>query len=369
MITLKNIKNTSGEVADHTIESDQSQIVEGYGHLLMLPACIDTDALKTVAFATDGGVPWLNKVRSYLEGGITTVFDARGCPASNFLQYNDTVQAALQKNKLSLHYHCFCDGNEPALYDSIGKVKEKSVGIKISLDLDKKPIAPPHLSSIDRIFQIAAQENLIVVIAMIQGKEDPAVQRQAAYQSMEKMISFAEKYSTELCLQHVRTAQELALIKEAKEGGILVHSEVAYIHLFVSDREYTHKDSEGSRTFFLPSKDDQEALWNGINEGTVDMVGSAGLLSPPELFVPMMIQGHLEGRLSLGKFIEVTRSNAESIFRLPLNKDVILVDLVEEKDPKPKLNGKEHPMFLWDNKKLKGWAKHTVASGSVFMIG
>jgi dihydroorotase-like cyclic amidohydrolase len=364
MITLKNVKTVSGTVIDHTIESSQSQMIEGYGHLLLLPAFIDPDALKTVD--VNAGKTWLEQARGYVSSGITTVFDAHGRPAHEVLEHLNSVQAALRTEKIGLQYHCFCDGNEPAQYDSIGKIKQKVVGIKISVDLDGKPIAAPHLSAIDRIFQIAAQENLVVTAALVQGHADPSEQRKEAYRSMKKLISFAEKYSAELCLQHVRTSDELTLIKEAKDNGILVFAEAAYIHLFVSDKEFKHVDEKDGRVFFLPNKDDQDALWRGVNDGSLDMVGSAGLLSPPQLFMPMMLQAHLQGRLPLSKLIEVARANTESIFRIPHTEDVVLVDLVEEKEPHQELFGKNHPLFLWQGKKLKGWPKYTVASGNVY---
>lgn len=365
MITLKNIKTLSGDVTDHTIESSASQLIEGHGHLLMLPALIDTDALKTVSFQNDGAEAWLAKARTYLSAGITTLFDARAQPASNLLEHLNQAQSALRKEKLGLHYYCYCDGNEPALYDMIGKIKQKCVGIKISLDLSDKPIAAPHLSAIDRIFQIAAQENLIVIVALIQGEGDVAQQRKTASQSVEKVISFAQKYSAELCLQHVRTAEELTLAKQAKDSGILVYTETAYIHLFVSDKEFTHRDKKKDKTYFLPTKRDQDALWKGINDGTIDMVGSAGLLAPPQIFLTMMLQEYLKGNLQLSRLIEVTRSNAESIFRLPHNEDAVLVDLVEEVAVPANLINEEHPQYLWQNKQFKGWVKYTIAGDTV----
>lgn len=365
MITLKNIKTLSGAVADHILESESSTTIDGYGHLLMLPGLIDIDALKTVTFTENNHTEWLTKAHSYLASGITTIFDAKAQPASDLLDHLNLVLSTLREEKIGVHYHIYCDGNEPAHYDSIGKVKQRIAGIKISLDLSDKPIAAPHLSAIDRIFQIAAQENLIVIVALIQGEGDIAQQRKTSSQSIEKVISYAQKYSAELCLQHVRTAEELALINQAKEAGVLVYAETALMHLFVSDKEFTHKEKEGSRTFFLPTKRDQEALWNGIDNGTVDMVGSAGLLAPPELFLTMLLQEHLKGKLSLGKLIEVTRSNAESIFRLPHNEDVVLVDLVEERAVPAEITTNEQPLYLWKDKKFKGWAKHVIANGVV----
>lgn len=351
MITLKNVKNVAGQVVEHVIESSQSKTLDGEGRLLMLPACIDTDALlpsnPQTAKERDA---WTGEARRYLHAGFSTLFESTSCSASQLQQ----AQRFPIPNSLPLHIHRFFDGTVPEEFDLIGKMQSSVVGIKISLDLADKSIAPPHTSALDRLFQVAAQENMIVAMTLMQGKGSASEQRETAIKTIKQAIDLAEKYSAQLCLQHLRTKEELALVKQAKESGILIYIEVAYAHLFLDEKDTTKSET------FLPSVEDQEVLWSGVREGAIDMVGSAGLLLPPELFLPLMLD-----RLSWEILVERTRKSPEDIFRLHPTSDLILVDL-ETKKPIPQEIVKQYPhMAKWENGTLSGWPANLILNGSL----
>ncbi|MEI8124419.1 MAG: hypothetical protein WCG42_01535 [Parachlamydiaceae bacterium] len=353
MITIKNVKTSAGTIVNHTIDNSNSQVIDGERRLLMIPTMIDIDAIMKTDLNE-------NITNRYIAAGITTIFDAEARSAEEMLKRQE--QTTKQPSPLRVHY--FYKGNNPNEFSLIGKIKQSVAGIKISFDLAEKPIAAPHTSALDRIFQIAAQENMIVVIALLQGKGDTKEQRKTASTHVEHAIKLAEKYSTELCLQHVRTKEELALIKEAKQRGQLVYTEVAYPHLFITEKDFPNGMILNGPVLFLPNDDDQNALWEGIRSGAVDMIGSSGiLLSPPELLLPLLLQAHEEKKISLDKIIEITRVNQEAIFRLPQNHDVVLIDPAGNQTIPEELLAHNSAFSQWKDK-IFSWKIAHVVTGN-----
>jgi len=361
MITIKNVKTFSGAIVNHTIDSPLTQVIDGEQRLLMMPAMIDVDAMIPTASLE-------KKAHLYLEAGITTIFDAVACSAIDIPARLQQIEQLAAKNGEPLRVELFYDGNLPEEFDTIGKIKSSVVAIKISLDLAEKPIAPPHTSALDRLFQIAAQENMIVVIALLQGKKSVADQRETAWAYVEQAINLAEKYSTGLCLQHVRTHEELELIKKAKERGLLIYVEVAYPHLFLNNKEFPQGITFNDATLFLPNERDQADLWDGVRDGAIDMIGSAGIFSPPALLLPLLFEAQAEKRISMDRIVEITRINQEAIFRLPPNQDVVLIDPKNYKEiPQTVTNG--NPIFSrWQGKSLSGWPVHIITSNKVISL-
>lgn len=359
MITIKNVKNLSGMVVEQTIESPITRVIDGEGCLVMIPAIIDIHA----KFRDHES--WQQTAREYLEAGITTVFDANACSAKNITSRRQQVDQLSEKYSLPLHVNFLFDANAPEEFDSIGKNKSSVVAISVSLDLAKKPIAAPHISALDRLFQIAAQENMIVSVTLLQGEGGIAEQRKTAYESVATTIQLAEKYSTELCLQHVRTKEELTLIKDAKDRGLLIHVEVAYPHLFLTDKDFPKGFELGGATLFLPDEQDHHALWEGVHNGSVDMIGSAGGFAPPGLLLPLLMESCAEKRITLDTIVQLTRVNPEVIFRLPSTHDVILLDPKAYKTiPQEIINGNTI-LSRWHELSLSGWPVHVVTGAGI----
>lgn len=345
MITLKNVKTITGDVVNYTIDSPVTHTIDGMSRLLMLPALIDIDSF----FHQDTIV---QHAETCLKSGISRIFDGRGKSPKTLA----TMTIPELVGPLSIFH--YIDGSLIDEYDFIGKAKKQCIGVKAIIELTSSPISTQRLAALDRLFQIAAQENLIVTVSLAQGNGSLKEQRDLAITTIVQAITLAEKYSNQLCLQHLRTAEELVLVKEAKENGILVYAEIAYPHLFISERDIR---GERKSAHFLPNIQDQDALWNGLNDGTIDMIGSGNLLTPPELLLPLLIGATKTKGLRLEKLVAITRLNIESIFRLPPNKDIILVDL-EKNEPFPLNLIEEHllsPEFK--NLKLNGWTQYMIA--------
>lgn len=366
MITLKNVKTLNGLIGELTIESSGSQVIDGKKKLLLLPALIDTDAPKEYAEGPNSQ----SFSNSLLKSGISAIFNPKGSAIQTIKQRTSIINGLRVYEVLS--------GITSDDFDGIGKVASKTVAIKTTVDLAQTKMESPHHSALDRLFQIAAQQNLVVIITLLQGRGAMEAQRKNALAAVEQTIRLAEKYSGQLCLQHLRATEEVSLVREAKRHGILVSGEVAYPHLFVNDSDVKNikNDKPGAANEavpFLPNEKDQKALWEAVNDGTIELIGSGGSLLSPELMLPLLLEAVTQGRMKFETFVAVTRQNTEAIFNLSAVKDVVLVDLEKELpiDAGLGTEKKQGPLALAlaagrKNKMLKGWPVCTIANGVVY---
>ncbi len=93
-------------------------------------------------------------------------------------------------------------------------------------------------------------------------------------ESIAYAISLVQKFGTAFHVAHLSTAQGIGLVKAAKEDGLPVTCEVAPHHLFLSIEDYNTLGTLGKMNPPLRSKEDQEALWKGIEDGTVDCIAT-----------------------------------------------------------------------------------------------
>jgi dihydroorotase len=73
---------------------------------------------------------------------------------------------------------------------------------------------------------------------------------------------------------HVSTARTVALVREAKRRGLPVTCEVTPHHLALTDEACAHYDTSTKVMPPLRTAADQEALLEGLNDGTIDCIAT-----------------------------------------------------------------------------------------------
>lgn len=367
MITLKNIRTLSGHVAEHTFPSPQTQTIEGNDHLLMLPAWIDTDI--TLGKLNDNSVQkWEKIALELLLTGATTIIDNTGIPPDAAKRRKEQLAAFFKSSNIPLRLHSVFDGTTPGTFEEMGRNKEAVIAIKTSLELlYSSNIIGMHANPAEHLFQLAAQENMLIIVSLSQHTD-----RQAALAEVDRAIELAEKFNTEICLQHVRTKEELEHIQQAKAREMLVYTEVAYQNLLFTDEDLKQQDKADTRTF-LPTQDDHIALWKGINNGSIDMIGSGDTLldsgnptNAGKYLLPLMLDACRHEKMSYETLVAITRINVERIFRLNPTKDVVLVD-TEQVRPLPTDNSSQPSLLsLWSGRSIAGWPAYVIVDGQVY---
>lgn len=370
MLKIKNVQTPHGDITDLSFQNATSQSIDVQKKLIAFPAIIDTDIQFT---SRQDPTQWQSQASTLLKSGISTIFDQNPLLPDEAQHHQQQVADTLNKQKSPLNILFFCNGTQPASFDKIGKNKQFFKGIQTSIDLASTPM-PPFSSALDRIFQIAAQENLIVIIPLGNPHNAAQKQRNRNLSDVKHALALAEKYSAQVCFQHVQTKEELAAIKNTKEKGILIFTVVDFPHLFLTEKDIP-SDILKTSNLFLPSPTDQQALWTALNDGSIDMLSSGIGLSPAndplfaaKIFLPTMLQAYQEKKLRLDTLIAVTRVNAQNIFRIPPNDDVVLVDLNLTKNIASMATpqAKNDPLLAhWAKKELAGWPIHIIAKSQL----
>ncbi len=189
---------------------------------------------------------------------------------------------------------------------------------------------------------------------------------------------------------HISTKESVRTVRDAKRHGIKVTAEVTPHHLLLNEEHITGNDANFKMNPPLRSKEDHEALIEGLLDGTIDFIatdhaphtkeekaegielapfGIVGLETAFPLLYTEMVQ---KGMMTLKQLIDFLTVKPANAFGLPYGKlevgaiaDVVLLDLdhEEEIDPNQFLSkGKNTPFGGWN---CKGWPVLTIAAGKI----
>lgn len=400
MISIKNVKRADGSIEDVSIDSDRFDEIEGKG-LMLLPALIDPH----VHFRVPGGEykeDWITGSLAAIQGGVTSVIDMPNNRPScstleNLKEKQRLIQKQLQESDIPLRPFLYFGADKNHLKE-IPKCKGHSIGIKVFMGSSTGDLLIDDDKDLQEIFKMAADLDLPVAVHAederiiaskrkgFESSDDPSVHskircREAAIHATEKALCLAEKVGTKLIVLHVSTKEELALIREAKRKKITVHAEAAPHHLFLTTDHYR---SLGNRALVNPplrEKEDQECLWKALRDGTIDFIGSdhaphtledkrKGAAGMPgiEFILPLMLTAVSEGKISLEKLVQLTRTNIEAVFGIPPTQDYVLVTMdkrcyVKEKDIRSKCKWSPYVGM-----NLTGRPVYTIVQGRVFHL-
>jgi dihydroorotase-like cyclic amidohydrolase len=144
---------------------------------------------------------------------------------------------------------------------------------------------------------------------------------------------------------HVSTAAELDMVRRSRDQGLRVSVGVTPHHLYLSEADTARLAGFARVKPPLRGRTDQAALWEGIADGTVDVIESDHAphtrdekvsSRPPyglpglETTIPLMVTALRDGRVTEDRLIALLATNAQRIFRLhPPADTVTLVDIDE----------------------------------------
>ncbi|MEO3947480.1 dihydroorotase [Gorillibacterium sp. CAU 1737] len=203
-------------------------------------------------------------------------------------------------------------------------------------------------------------------------------------------VLLAEATGARYHVCHVSTEQSVRVIREAKRAGIRVTAEVCPHHLLLSDEDIPGLDANWKMNPPLRTPRDVQAVIEGIEDGTLDILvtdhaphaaeeKAKGMQLAPfgivglETAFPLLYTHFVAtGRWTLPFLLERMTAKPAEIFDLPYGRlevgapaDLTVIDLDEERAVEPDelvSKSKNTPFGGW---KLKGWPVLTVASGKL----
>lgn len=403
MIQINNVKDIANKKINLEINSNENQTINAEG-LTVLPALIDPH----VHFRTPGWEykeDWRTAAQASIHGGYTTVFDMPNTQPPTITQEllrekKILIDTQLKEIGIPLRYQLFFGADKNHL-DEIPKVKNEIIGIKVFMGCSTGNLVIDDDESLHKVFALAAENNLLVAVhaedekLMHENKKkftqplyplhSQIRNEEVAMRAVEKAIGLTKQYGTRLYILHSSTQGEMNLIHKAKQQGLPVFAEVCPHHLFLSESAYPELNGKAVMNPPLRATHHHAALWQAIHDGTVDTIGSdhaPHALSEKEkpygacpsgvpgieTTLPLLLNAHHAGLISLQEITALTSANAQKIFNLPTNDDVVLVDLnkqkmVNEKQLKTKCGWSPFAGMM-----LRGWPVYTILRGKIFEV-
>ncbi len=400
MIIFKKVKDIHGDSYDFSIESEENHAIQA-DHLVALPAVIDPH----VHFRTPGlehKEDWRTGAKAALSGGCTMVFDMPNTLPPTFTHdllrdKKALIDSQLKEVNLPLRYNLFFGADKHHLSEIPG-IKESVIGIKVFMGCSTGNLVIDDDESLAAVFEMAAKENLLVAV----HAEDEHLIRErkknykgpmhyaahshlrdieVATRAVEKAINLSKKYGTRLYILHVSSKDEVALVKQAKANQLPVYAETTPHHLFFDTSAYDTLKGRAVVNPPLRDSEHREVLLEAIREGVIDTIGSDHAphtisekdqpygqcpsgMPGIEFMLPLLLDAHAKGHLTLQQIVNLTSHNAKNIFNLPIYQDWVLVDL--NKISKVHTTHSKCGWTPYMGKELTGWPVFTVSQGRLF---
>lgn len=220
----------------------------------------------------------------------------------------------------------------------------------------------------------------------------------AEYETVGKLLMIAKDCGVKLIFCHMSTPESMELIKSAKQEGLEVYMETCPQYLFLTEEDVVKHGAYAKCNPPLRKKEDVDALWDYVRDGSVDFIGSdhatytvaekesgkddifvapSGFLGV-DLRLPLMLNAVNEKRLSMERAVDLMSTNVAKSFGLYPKKgvisagadaDFVMVDMDEvfTVDKNQNYSQSREIAKVYDGWRLKGKPVMTVVRGRVVM--
>lgn len=188
------------------------------------------------------------------KGGVTTFIDMPNTvPNTTTKEILDTKESN-SKNRSYVDYGFHFGGSRLDNSEEIRKVRDRVASTKIFLNMSTGDMLVEEEKVLENLF-----------------KESKIISVHAEKDMVDRAIDLARKFKKPLYLCHLSKKSEVEKLRAAKKEGLKIYGEVAPHHLFL--------DSSMANSLLimkpeLKGKEDNEALWLGLKDGTIDTIGT-----------------------------------------------------------------------------------------------
>lgn len=188
------------------------------------------------------------------KGGVTTFIDMPNTVPNTTTKEILDAKESNSKNKSYVDYGFHFGGSKLDNSEEIKKVRDRVASTKIFLNMSTGDMLVEEEKVLENLF-----------------KESKIISVHAEEEMVDKAIDLARKFRKPLYLCHLSKKSEVEKLRAAKKEGLKIYGEVAPHHLFL--------DSSMANSLLimkpeLKSKKDNEALWLGLEDGTIDTIGT-----------------------------------------------------------------------------------------------
>ncbi|MGL4211203.1 MAG: dihydroorotase, partial [Cetobacterium somerae] len=188
------------------------------------------------------------------KGGVTTFIDMPNTVPNTTTKEILDAKESNSKNRSYVDYGFHFGGSKLDNSEEIRKVRDRVASTKIFLNMSTGDMLVEEEKVLENLF-----------------KESKIISVHAEEEMVDKAIDLARKFRKPLYLCHLSKKSEVEKLRAAKKEGLKIYGDVAPHHLFL--------DSSMANSLLimkpeLKSKEDNEALWLGIEDGTIDTIGT-----------------------------------------------------------------------------------------------
>lgn len=213
---------------------------------------------------------------------------------------------------------------------------------------------------------------------------------ETARRSTERLIGLARKAGKRIHILHLTTGDELPLIAANKD---LATAETTPQHLTLAAPDcYDRLGNYARMNPPIRSAEHREALWQGVNDGVIDVIGSdhaphtreekdGAYIDAPsgmpgvQTLVPVMLDHVSQGRLSLERFVDLTAASPARIYNIAskgriavgYDADFTVVDLKAKRTIENSWIASKCGWTPFDGMEVTGWPRATVIRGNLVM--
>ncbi|MEQ1648090.1 MAG: dihydroorotase [Hyphomicrobiaceae bacterium] len=342
--------------------------------------------------------------RAAVMGGVVGVFEMPNTKPLTTSAETLAAKVKAARNRMYCDFAFYVGGTRDNIAD-IPKLErlEGSAGIKVFMGSSTGDLLVDDEEHLDRIIGTisrraafhAEDEARLKARMHIRRKGDPTSHPEwrdpeAAMLATTQLVRLAEKHRRRVHVLHLSTAEEVIYLKDHKAWASV---EVTPHHLTLVGPECYQR--LGTFAQMNPPVRDERAraaLWAGIADGTVDVLGSdhaphtaeekhhtypdshSGMTGVQTL-VPTMLDHVAKGRLSLSRFVDLTSAGPARLFGLEgkgriaagYDADLTIVDLKRTETITNSWIQSKSQWTPYDGVKIQGWPVGTVVRGAMAM--
>jgi len=206
-----------------------------------------------------------------------------------------------------------------------------------------------------------------------------------ALRSTERLIRLAREARAQVHVLHISTREEMAFLAGAKD---VASCEATPQHLTLTAEDYPRLGTRMQMNPPIRGRDHREAIWRGLEQGVVDVLGSdhaphtweekarpypespSGMTGVQTL-VPIMLDHVNAGRLSLQRFVDLTSAGPQRLFgivgkgriAMGYDADFTIVDLKRRETIRDASIASRSRWTPYDGKTVAGWPVGTIIRG------
>ena len=212
---------------------------------------------------------------------------------------------------------------------------------------------------------------------------------ETAVKSTRRLIKIAQDKGALIHVLHVTTEEEIELLAQCKD---IASVEVTPHHLTMDETDYQRIGALAQMNPQVRSARHREALWRGVTQGIVDVIGSDHAphtleekaqpyphspsgMTGVQTIVPLLLDHMNAGRVSLERLVDLTSAGPARLFGIAqkgrvavgYDADLTIVDLKRRETIRNSWIGSRVGWTPYDGKTVNGWPIGTVVRGRKVM--